>query len=351
MKLTKPQLYAFLLSILFVWILHNYCSILAINIFLFFDNLFQFGPVGSPLILWSLFGLLVGAIYGAIIAWKKYTLDFKLNLIPITLILLFGILLFLLNQPLKNGISLGAPFMLQAAQIASSEIDTSSHLNAPLRQVKSNYTSSKSNAIKYPVDIPNTNSKATILDVKSYTGNVGRLSATFNIMWMSDGTIQGTYYCDSRAYKIYALRGRKLSSGELEMNEYTDNTISAHCSLSFSGNCFIGRMNNTDGRSFDIKMCDKTTTNSSVFHTPGKFPEASDRILTNVDLSRLSKQDLLIMRNEIYARHGYIFHQDNFCINYFNKQTWYHGNYEDVSSMLTTNEIQNLRLILKYESL
>ena len=44
---------------------------------------------------------------------------------------------------------------------------------------------------------------------------------------------------------------------------------------------------------------------------PGKFPQASLQILNHNDVNYLSARELKIMRNEIFARHGYIFKTDD----------------------------------------
>ena len=80
----------------------------------------------------------------------------------------------------------------------------------------------------------------------------------------------------------------------------------------------------------------------------GRFPFASTRLLNVSDLSGLNKQDLKIMRNEIFARHGYIFKTPEMKA-YFAKQSWYHERYSDVSSMLSYLEQKNVALIKKYE--
>ena len=89
-----------------------------------------------------------------------------------------------------------------------------------------------------------------------------------------------------------------------------------------------------------------TIHNSSNF--TGNFPQASERLLTSAELIGLSKQDLKIMRNEIFARHGYIFKTTEMKSHFVN-QTWYRGQYDDVTSYLSEIEKQNIELIKKYE--
>ena len=82
---------------------------------------------------------------------------------------------------------------------------------------------------------------------------------------------------------------------------------------------------------------------------PGRFPEASKRILTASDLQDLSKEDLKIMRNEIFARHGYIF-QTAEMKQYFQKQSWYTPQHRDVNAKLSSIETKNIELIKSYEN-
>jgi hypothetical protein len=81
---------------------------------------------------------------------------------------------------------------------------------------------------------------------------------------------------------------------------------------------------------------------------PGIYPQSSARVLFAADLEGLSHQELKIMRNEIYARHGYIFKTSEMKA-YFSQQVWYQGQYEEVASQLTSIEQKNVELIKSYE--
>ena len=65
-------------------------------------------------------------------------------------------------------------------------------------------------------------------------------------------------------------------------------------------------------------------------------------------MQTFSKDDLKIMRNEIFARHGFIF-QTNDMKTYFQNQNWYTPRHNDVNSMLTDIEKRNIQLIQRYE--
>ncbi len=83
-------------------------------------------------------------------------------------------------------------------------------------------------------------------------------------------------------------------------------------------------------------------------YQPGLYPEASTRYITSNDLRNKSRWQLKIMRNEIYARHGFIF-QTREMRNYFNNQSWYNPVYNNVTHMLTSIEKSNIAYIKKFE--
>ena len=81
---------------------------------------------------------------------------------------------------------------------------------------------------------------------------------------------------------------------------------------------------------------------------PGKYPQASTRLLTTADVNHLPLAELRIMRNEIYARHGFIFKKKE-TKNYFANQKWYVPRYDNVENVLTDIEKKNIQLIKQYE--
>lgn len=83
------------------------------------------------------------------------------------------------------------------------------------------------------------------------------------------------------------------------------------------------------------------------FH--GKFPKASMWLLSGDDVRALSKEDLRIMRNEIYARYGLIFKAGGEMDKYFRTQKWYKGLHKNVDNFLTELEKTNIKLIIELE--
>ena len=74
------------------------------------------------------------------------------------------------------------------------------------------------------------------------------------------------------------------------------------------------------------------------------FPRSSTEYLSQSQVSSISDYQLGIARNEIYARHGYIFKLDRFK-SYFESQSWYVPRYSDVSS-ISLNEIETYNVAL-----
>ncbi len=90
------------------------------------------------------------------------------------------------------------------------------------------------------------------------------------------------------------------------------------------------------------------SSNSGATENSYIFPNSSSKKLTDSQLKKLTKKRLGIARNEILARHGYVF-KTTFYKNYFNNQKWYKaGGYS--SSKLNNTEWYNIKLIKKYEA-
>lgn len=86
------------------------------------------------------------------------------------------------------------------------------------------------------------------------------------------------------------------------------------------------------------------TSNSSGFIDDNPYSWLSDRLATDDDVRGKTKQDLKIMRNAIFAMHGYIF-QTKEMREYFQQQNWYEPMKSDVSSELTSIEQKNVAFL------
>ncbi len=77
---------------------------------------------------------------------------------------------------------------------------------------------------------------------------------------------------------------------------------------------------------------------------PGRYPQGSLRPLSGPDLDGMGPGELQLMRNEIFARHGFIFSNSRLQ-EYFAAQAWYEPRHRDVFSLLSGVERANVRLI------
>ena len=83
--------------------------------------------------------------------------------------------------------------------------------------------------------------------------------------------------------------------------------------------------------------------------TPGSYPEGSLRYLNYNDIAGRTKWELSVMRNEIYARHGYIFTSNMSIKRHFESKGWYYPQYYNVDNMLSKVEKWNINYIKSYE--
>jgi hypothetical protein len=81
----------------------------------------------------------------------------------------------------------------------------------------------------------------------------------------------------------------------------------------------------------------------------GDYWPASTNKLKSHDLAFIPPTELRIIRNEIFARKGYIFKSKDLK-KYFTNKKWYIPLFEDVDHLLTSLEIDNIKLILQEES-
>lgn len=87
---------------------------------------------------------------------------------------------------------------------------------------------------------------------------------------------------------------------------------------------------------------------SSKTSYPGNYPELSIRVLQEPELESTSAETLMFMRNEIYARHGYIFRNAD-LLQHFKSTAWYKPQFANVEAKLTEVERKNIALILTLE--
>jgi hypothetical protein len=87
-----------------------------------------------------------------------------------------------------------------------------------------------------------------------------------------------------------------------------------------------------------------------LFSCNNSTSEKSQTLLNSDDLKDKNINELRIMRNEIFARHGYIFNSDDLT-KYFSKMDWYEPKYSNVDSLLTETDKENIQTIINQENI
>ncbi len=151
--------------------------------------------------------------------------------------------------------------------------------------------------------------------------------------------LSATYY-----FTTTALFGAESRAGSVESYAesvaYGTDVASANNETRPQGGRGYGESSSTGTSSRERK--------SAYSSVPGMFPMTSERYLTHDDVAGLSKRQLRLMRNEIFARHGYIFKSQD-LIDHFNAQSWYTPVSRDVTHELSDIEIKNIDFIKRYE--
>ncbi len=81
------------------------------------------------------------------------------------------------------------------------------------------------------------------------------------------------------------------------------------------------------------------------------IPGSDSRYITEAELDNLSREQIMLARNEIYARHGWIFSTPELA-SYFNAKSWYRGTVDPryfSESVFNEYESANINLIRQYE--
>lgn len=98
-----------------------------------------------------------------------------------------------------------------------------------------------------------------------------------------------------------------------------------------------------DGEAFESEFEEYFTNTEKLYEK-----NASVELLEKDFVSNLSKADIFILRNSIFARHGFAF-RDKQLRMYFEEFDWYMPVFGDVKDELTEIEKQNIVLLLRYE--
>jgi len=160
----------------------------------------------------------------------------------------------------------------------------------------------------------------------AFTFNIAEGDSTLNGTWRANNKIR----IPARKYSLKKRIFRYDANQKIEPYQFMD-----------TGKKKAESYKNDDGKTYTDTVYLSTTDDV------GKYNPSAD-VLTKEQVANLKKADILILRNSIYARHGYSFKKRPLR-EYFDVQEWYIPVSNDVKAELTPIEKQNITLLLRYE--
>ncbi|MBV8213801.1 MAG: YARHG domain-containing protein [Verrucomicrobia bacterium] len=181
-----------------------------------------------------------------------------------------------------------------------------------------------------------------------YIGPFSNGRITVSITEAKGSTVTGYSVYKANIQTFTGTIARNKNTFTMVLNEAGDDPDDGVFNLTLDGSRLSGSWTANDGRLRPVSM----TLERTEFHydpKAGKYPQTSTTPLKARDVENMKSDVLRIMRNEIYARHGYCFQLQDMR-NYFLAQPWYVPASRNVEDQLTEIERRNAALIKQYEN-
>ena len=142
------------------------------------------------------------------------------------------------------------------------------------------------------------------------------------------------------------LTNVKISNGKFESDQYKGRFVyyldgeTKQMGLRINNPWTVG----IENRTWELGLKSKHP-----FNCEGQYPEATTKFLYKSDLEKMSILELKYMRNEIFARYGYIFRAGGKIDEHFKATNWYRPQHKNVDGFLTPIEKKNVELIQSLE--
>lgn len=150
------------------------------------------------------------------------------------------------------------------------------------------------------------------------------------------------------------LRQREVALREKELNIMErENAIPGY--QTGEGNVIVATKENGVNRNGRNRINQKDDARSVAYKrstsgVAGQYPESSERQLTERDVSLQTAFGLRVMKNEIYARHGFVFSEPDMK-RHFSEESWYKGKEKKMGKIkLSAVEKSNIAFIEQAEA-
>lgn len=172
--------------------------------------------------------------------------------------------------------------------------------------------------------------------------------------WTEGGYALEWGIADSSEFEFHSeyitLTGVKIINGKFYSDQYKGEFVTFESDTIYKGIKIYNSWSIWPGYKYEIgvKRYEKL---QDIYY--GKYPESSIKLLDSAYVASFSKEELKIMRNEIYARYHYQFKENGELEKYFLQQDWYSyspARYRSVQNLLTWIELKNIELIKSIEN-
>ena len=166
--------------------------------------------------------------------------------------------------------------------------------------------------------------------VEFFLGYDGTLVIAFNWRAGSDVASYRAIYSSDNNSDI-------IEAGKSEFENYFNGAINP-----LKGELPARKGGRNNNRSDDDDYTDIQTERDYI------IPESSTVLLTEDDLEDLTAKELTYARNEVYARHGYVFDVEELR-NYFSSKSWYSPGNDNSEIKINRIEEANVKLVKEYQ--
>lgn len=160
-----------------VYLFREMLGMMSVRFVVFTDRLLSISESFNPVIMWALLGLVLGAIYGSLVATRKFKLDGKINQVLVGTVSFILVVTALVNRPLANS-------LIATAEPESVQVDSSAQVQAeekqqPQEQKAKVDKSSTASQQEFPREkVPKTGTESSIRAVKEMGGPVKVINDT-----------------------------------------------------------------------------------------------------------------------------------------------------------------------------
>ncbi len=160
-----------------VYLFREILGFISVRFIVFTDRLLNMSDSFSPVLMWALLGLLLGAIYGSLVATRRYKLDGKINQALIGTISFILVVTAFVNRPLANS-------LIAATEPESVKVDSSAQVQAEEKQqtqkqkARVDRAPTVSQQEQAPKRVENRASESSIREVKEMGGPVKVINDT-----------------------------------------------------------------------------------------------------------------------------------------------------------------------------